>query len=90
VVTVDIEVIALSLSFSFSWLYTYWYCGRFFVLGNNPSLKKIIETSDKQFAVKVAGVTAEEFFVFKKIFKKQLDEENEEDSDEPEYYSDDN
>uniref|UniRef100_A0A2S2PJX6 mTERF domain-containing protein 2 n=1 Tax=Schizaphis graminum TaxID=13262 RepID=A0A2S2PJX6_SCHGA len=56
----------------------------------NPSLKKIIETSDKQFAVKVAGVTAEEFFVFKKLFKKQLDEENEDDSDEPEYYSDDN
>lgn len=56
----------------------------------NPSLKNIIETTDKQFAVKVAGVTAEEFFVFKKLFKKQLDEENEDDSDEGEYYSDDN
>lgn len=47
----------------------------------NPSLKKIIETSDKQFAVKVAGVTAEEFFVFKQIFENQLND-NEDDLDE--------
>ncbi|XP_015376251.1 PREDICTED: transcription termination factor 4, mitochondrial [Diuraphis noxia] len=60
------------------------------IITGNPSLKKIIETSDKQFAIKVAGITAEEFFVFKKIFKKQLDEENDDDSDEDEYYSDDN
>ncbi|XP_060876518.1 transcription termination factor 4, mitochondrial [Metopolophium dirhodum] len=60
------------------------------LITGNPSLKAIIETSDKQFAVKVAGVTAEEFFVYKKIFKKQLDEENDDDSDECEYYSDDN
>lgn len=46
----------------------------------NPSLKKIIETSDKQFAVKVARVTAEEFFVYKKIFEKQLND-NEDDLD---------
>jgi len=59
------------------------------LITGNPSLKAIIETSDKQFAVKVAGVTAEEFFVFKKIFKKQLDEETDDDSDEREYYSDD-
>lgn len=60
------------------------------LITGNPSLTKIIETSDKQFAIKVAGVTAEEFFVFKQIFKKQLDEENDDDSDEDEYYSDDN
>lgn len=46
---------------------------------NNPTLKRIIETDDKQFAVKVAGVTVEEFFVFKQLFKKQLDENNEDD-----------
>lgn len=56
----------------------------------NPSLKKIIETNDKQFAVKVAGVTAEEFFVFKKLFKKQLDEDNEDTAGEAEYYIVDN
>lgn len=54
----------------------------------NPSLKKIIETSDKQFAVKVAGVTAEEFFVFKKLFKKQLDDE-EKHIDEDDSYAND-
>jgi len=48
----------------------------------NPSLKNIIETTDKQFAINVAGVTAEEFFVFKKLFKKQLDEDNEDIVDE--------
>lgn len=47
----------------------------------NPSLKKIIETNDKQFAVKVAGVTVEEFFVYKKLFEKLLDE-NKDDLDE--------
>lgn len=46
---------------------------------NNPALKKIIETNDKEFAVKVAGVTAEEFYVFKRLYKEQLDEENEDD-----------
>jgi len=56
----------------------------------NPSLKKIIETNDKQFAVKVAGVTAEEFFVFKKLFQKQLDEDNEDTAGEAEYYIVDN
>lgn len=57
-------------------------------ISGNPTLKRIIETSDKQFAVKVAGVTAEEFFVFKTLFKKQLsDEENEDDSD---HYEDEN
>lgn len=50
-------------------------------LTGNPSLKKIIETSDKQFAVNIAGVTAEEFFVFKKLFKKQLDKEEEDDNE---------
>lgn len=49
---------------------------------DNPTLKKIIDTTDKQFAIKVAGVTAEEFFVFKKLFKKELDEENEDSSNE--------
>jgi len=52
----------------------------------NPSLKKIIETSEKQFAVNVAGVTAEEFFVFKKLFQKQLDEDNDGITNEDEYY----
>lgn len=47
----------------------------------NPSLKRIIETNDKQFAIKVAGVTAEEYFVFKKLFKKQLDQENDNSDD---------
>lgn len=47
----------------------------------NPSLKKIIETNDKQFAVKVAGVTAEEFYVFKQLFRRQLNEVNEDDID---------
>lgn len=53
---------------------------------NNPSLKKIIETTDKEFAIKVAGVTAEEFFVFKKLFKIQLDEDD--DSTEEKYCTD--
>jgi len=56
----------------------------------NPSLKKIIETNDKQFAVKVAGVTAEEFFVFKQLFQKQLDKDNEDTAGEAEYYIVDN
>ncbi|VVC29929.1 Transcription termination factor, mitochondrial/chloroplastic [Cinara cedri] len=50
----------------------------------NPSLKRIMETNDKQFAVKVAGVTTEEFVVYKKIFEKQFDE-NEDDSDQEEF-----
>lgn len=54
-------------------------------LNNNPTLKRIIETNDKQFAVKVAEVTAEEFFVFKRLFKKQLEKEY----DENEYFTDD-
>lgn len=58
-------------------------------ISENPSLKRIIETSDKQFAVKVAGVTAEEFFVFKSLFKKQLHEKNKDDSDH-EYEEDEN
>lgn len=52
---------------------------------NNPTLKKIIETSNKQFAVKVAGVTAEEFFVFKKLFKEQMHDDSEDDSDNENY-----
>lgn len=52
---------------------------------NNPTLKRIIETNDKQFAVKVAGVTAEEFFVFKELYKKQMADENEYNSDEDDY-----
>lgn len=54
----------------------------------NPSLNRIIETNDKQFAVKVAGVTAEEYFVFKRLFKKQSDEEND-DSNDDNYTDDD-
>lgn len=54
-------------------------------MNSNPSLKKIIETNDKQFAIKVAGVTAEEFYVFKMLFKKEFCEENEEDLDENDY-----
>ncbi|XP_025408806.1 transcription termination factor 4, mitochondrial [Sipha flava] len=60
------------------------------LLTNNPALKKIIETNDKQFAVKVAGVTAEEYFVFKRLFKKQLEKEDDDDNfDENEYFIDD-
>lgn len=55
------------------------------LITGNPSLKRIIETSDKQFAVKVAGVTAEEFFVFKRLFQKQLNEESEDSSSENKY-----
>lgn len=57
-------------------------------LNNNPSLTKIIDTNDKQFAVKVAGVTAEEYFVFKRLFKKHLEKEDD-DNDETEYFTDD-
>jgi mTERF domain-containing protein len=60
------------------------------LLTNNPALKKIIETNDKQFAVKVAGVTAEEYFVFKRLFKKQLEKGDDDDNfDENEYFIDD-
>lgn len=55
----------------------------------NPTLKRIIETNDNTFAVKVAGVTAEEYFVFKRLFKKQLDKENNYYSDEDEDILDD-
>ncbi|XP_050524435.1 uncharacterized protein LOC126909789 isoform X2 [Daktulosphaira vitifoliae] len=38
----------------------------------NPSLMKIIETSDSDFAVKVAKVSFEEFIVFKQLYQKEL------------------
>lgn len=50
----------------------------------NPSLKKIVETTDKQFAIKVAGVTVEEYLIFKQLFKKQMDREKDEYSDDEE------
>lgn len=50
----------------------------------NPSLKKIIESSDKQFAIKVAGVTFEEYLVFKRLFEKQMNKEKNEYSDDDE------
>lgn len=59
------------------------------LLTNNPTLKKIIETNDKQFAIKVAGVTAEEYIVFKRLFKKQLEKEDDDNFDENEYFIDD-
>lgn len=50
-------------------------------LTGNPSAQKIAQTSDKQFAIKVGGVTAEEYFVFKKLYKKQLEREEDDSVD---------
>ncbi|CAD6184422.1 unnamed protein product [Caenorhabditis auriculariae] len=44
----------------------------------NPKLKKILNTSDEQFAVNVAGVTMEEYTVFKAMRLRQLEVEKKE------------
>lgn len=49
-------------------------------LSGNPSLKRMIETSEKEFAVKVAAVTVEEFIVYKQLYSKE-NEQNNSDSD---------
>ena len=49
---------------------------------DNPSLSDIIDTEERYFATSVGGVTFEEFLVFKRMFKRQLREgEEDEDSD---------
>lgn len=39
---------------------------------NNPSLSDIYDTPEDEFAIKIAGVTLEEFIVFQTMFEKEL------------------
>lgn len=56
---------------------------------NNPSLSEIYDTSDDDFAIKVAGVTLEEFIVFQTMFDKELKTFRNPDSDSDTDESDD-
>ncbi|XP_063235971.1 transcription termination factor 4, mitochondrial isoform X2 [Bacillus rossius redtenbacheri] len=65
-------------------------CGRFTapnpkvdpsVATNNPSLSNITDTSDKDFAEKVAGVSLEEYEVFCELFAEEVEVESNFDSD---------
>lgn len=50
-------------------------------ISTNPKLCHIIDTSDKRFATKVCHVTLDEFETFQELYRKELDDEVEEDSE---------
>lgn len=45
---------------------------------DNPQLKEILESSDKDFATRVGGVSPQEFQVFREMFSRQLADEQSE------------
>lgn len=44
----------------------------------NPKMTNIYDTSDKEFATKICGVTLEEFETFRELFKREKDYKYEE------------
>ena len=54
-------------------------------ISSNPQLYHITDTSDKRFATKVCHVTLEEFETFQELYKRELDEEQDEMSDDENY-----
>lgn len=54
-------------------------------VSKNPQLYQITDTSDKRFAAKVCFVTLEEFETFQELYKRELEAEEEEMSDDENY-----
>uniref|UniRef100_A0A1B0DC24 Palmitoyltransferase n=1 Tax=Phlebotomus papatasi TaxID=29031 RepID=A0A1B0DC24_PHLPP len=50
-------------------------------VNNNPKLHQIVDTSDKTFATKIAFATLEEYEVFEELYSRELNEQDDEESD---------